>query len=277
MRDDGGGHGELDGRGVDDAHDVARAGRLEDGEEGAVQAVLRVQLDDLLVVVRALEELDARVERPAVRAEEDLDRVDEGVERVRAERAALDGRGRFRAVGRRALDVVGEHVGGERELDLADVADRDRVGAARRRDHAAEGAELAVLDVHAHLAGRVVRAVPELEVGVERAALRREHDLHLVDERRAVGPRAERAALHEDRRLGARGVLGGSPEAQRAGRGLPGGRAVRHGRGLDHLHGRARDAHALLGSRDEPIGGGEREGEGDGADHGACRVSECVL
>ena len=67
------------------------------------------------------------------------------------------------------------------------------------------------------------------------------------------------------------------PEAQRAGRGLAGGRAVRHGRGLDHLHGRARDAHALLGSRDEPIGGGEREGEGDGADHGACRVSEGVL
>ena len=58
VRDDAGGHGELDGRGVDDAHDVARAGRLEHAEEGPVAAVLRVQLDDLLVVVGALEELD---------------------------------------------------------------------------------------------------------------------------------------------------------------------------------------------------------------------------
>ena len=50
VRDDGGGHGELDGRGVDDADDVARAGRLEDREEGPVAAVLGVELDDLFVV-----------------------------------------------------------------------------------------------------------------------------------------------------------------------------------------------------------------------------------
>ena len=37
VRDDGGGHGELDGRGVDDADDVARAGRLEDAEEGELR------------------------------------------------------------------------------------------------------------------------------------------------------------------------------------------------------------------------------------------------
>merc|ERR1719498_1208483 len=67
--DDRRGHRELDGGGVDDADDVARAGGLEDAEERAVAAVLRVQLDDLLVVVRALEELDARVERAAVRLE----------------------------------------------------------------------------------------------------------------------------------------------------------------------------------------------------------------
>merc|ERR1719440_2365515 len=57
------GHRELDGSGVHDADDVARAGGLEDAEERAVAAVLRVQLDDLLVVVRALEELDSGVER----------------------------------------------------------------------------------------------------------------------------------------------------------------------------------------------------------------------
>ena len=43
---------------------IARARGLEDGEEWPVEAVL--ELDDLLVVVRALEELDARVERAAI-------------------------------------------------------------------------------------------------------------------------------------------------------------------------------------------------------------------
>ena len=95
-----GGHGELDGRGVDDAHDVARAGRLEHAEEGPVAAILSVQLDDLLVVVGALEELDPGVERPAVSLEEDLDAVDRRVERVRAEGATLDGCGGRDAVGR---------------------------------------------------------------------------------------------------------------------------------------------------------------------------------
>ena len=66
MRHDRGGHRELDRGGVDDADDVARAGGLEEAEEGPVAAVLGVELDDLLVVVRALEQLDARVERAAV-------------------------------------------------------------------------------------------------------------------------------------------------------------------------------------------------------------------
>ena len=47
VRDDGGGHGELHGRGVDDADDVARPGGLEHAEEGAIEAVLGVQVDDL--------------------------------------------------------------------------------------------------------------------------------------------------------------------------------------------------------------------------------------
>merc|ERR1719454_595212 len=66
-RHDASGHRELDRGRVDDADDVARARRLEDAEEGAVEAVLGVELDDLLVVVGALEQLDARVERAAVR------------------------------------------------------------------------------------------------------------------------------------------------------------------------------------------------------------------
>mmetsp|Transcript_10707 Transcript_10707/g.28573 ORF Transcript_10707/g.28573 Transcript_10707/m.28573 type:complete len:283 (-) Transcript_10707:147-995(-) len=198
VRHDRRSHRELHWRGVDNAHDVAGSGGLKDAEERPVEAVLGVELDDLLVVVRALEELDAGVKRTTVGLEEDLDRVDERVERVGAERAALNGRGGSEAIGRRVLDVVGVHVSGERELELADVADGDRVRAAGGVDHGAEGAELAVLDVDPHLARGVVRAVPELNVRVERAALGGEDDLHLLHERGAVRPGAERAALHED-------------------------------------------------------------------------------
>ena len=72
VRDDGSVHRELDGARVHDADDIAGSGRREEAEERPVAAILGVELDDLLVVVRALEELDPRVERPAVGPEEDL-------------------------------------------------------------------------------------------------------------------------------------------------------------------------------------------------------------
>eukprot|EP00308_Calcidiscus_leptoporus_P027325 CAMPEP_0119372566 /NCGR_PEP_ID=MMETSP1334-20130426/20299_1 /TAXON_ID=127549 /ORGANISM="Calcidiscus leptoporus, Strain RCC1130" /LENGTH=154 /DNA_ID=CAMNT_0007390087 /DNA_START=229 /DNA_END=692 /DNA_ORIENTATION=- len=50
VRDDSGGHGELDWGGVDNADDVAGSRGLEQAEEWPVAAVLGVQLDDLLVV-----------------------------------------------------------------------------------------------------------------------------------------------------------------------------------------------------------------------------------
>mmetsp|Transcript_10700 Transcript_10700/g.28540 ORF Transcript_10700/g.28540 Transcript_10700/m.28540 type:complete len:223 (-) Transcript_10700:56-724(-) len=204
VRHDRRSHRELHWRGVDNAHDVAGSGGLKDAEERPVEAVLGVELDDLLVVVRALEELDASVERAAVGLEENLNRVHHGVERVGAERATLDGRRRGDALLRRVLDVVRVHISGERELDLADVADGHGVRAARSVDHGGERTELTILNVDAHLARGVVRAVPELDVGIKRAALSGEHDLHLLHERRAVRPGAERAALDKDGGLSGR-------------------------------------------------------------------------
>ena len=196
MRDDGGGHGELDGGGVDDADHVARPGCLEDAEEGPVETVLGVQLHDLLVVVGALEQLDPGVERPAVSLEEDFDGVDHWVERVGTERATLDRYGRGHRLGGRVINIVGEHVGDEGELDLANVADSNCVWATGGLNGGAEGAELAVLDVHAHLAWGVVWSVPELDVRVERAALGGQDDLHLFNHGGAVRPCAEGAALN---------------------------------------------------------------------------------
>ena len=101
----------------------------------------------LLVVVRALEELDPRVERPAVGLDEDLDAVDRRVEGVRAEGTALHGRREGLRVGRRQSDIFGDDFGCDRELDLADVADGDSVGPAGCLNHGTERPELAVLDL----------------------------------------------------------------------------------------------------------------------------------
>ena len=55
---------------------VAAADGEFDRARRPVASVLGVELDDLLVVAGALEELDARVERPTVSTEADLDAVD---------------------------------------------------------------------------------------------------------------------------------------------------------------------------------------------------------
>ena len=101
----------------------------------------------LLVVVGALKELDPGVQRPAVSLDEDLDAVDGRIEGVRAESTALDGHSGSQAIVRGQVDVFGDYIGCDRELDLADVADGDSVGPAGCLNHGTEGPELAVLDL----------------------------------------------------------------------------------------------------------------------------------
>ena len=172
-------HRKLDRSGVDDADDVGGTGRLQHAEEGPGDAVLSVELHHLLDVVRALEQLDARVERPACGVDEDLDAINELFAAVRADRAALAGHGRREALLRRLVDiVVGDDVRVDGKLEGADVLDGDRAVALRCLDDGAEGAQPAIFDVHTHFHRRVVGPLPKLNVGVERAALGAEDDLH---------------------------------------------------------------------------------------------------
>jgi hypothetical protein len=73
-----------------------------------------------------------------------------------------------------------DNIGCDGELDLANVANGDCVGAPGSLDHSTEGAHLAIFDVHAQLGRCVVRSMPELDVGVKRAALGAKDDLNLL-------------------------------------------------------------------------------------------------
>merc|ERR1719353_1181956 len=100
---DGRVHRELDRARVHHADNIAGSGRGEEAEERPVAAILGVELDDLLVVVRALEELDPRVERPAVSVDEHLDAVHGRVKGVGAEGSSLDRHGGRSGIRRRLV------------------------------------------------------------------------------------------------------------------------------------------------------------------------------
>ena len=89
MRGDRGPQRKLNGRGIRDTDAVAIrcaiSGGLQDAEEWTVETVLGIELHNLLDVVWALQQLDPRVERPAVRLEKDLNAFDERVTVVCAE------------------------------------------------------------------------------------------------------------------------------------------------------------------------------------------------
>lgn len=195
---DAGSHGELDRRGVDDAHNIARAGSGNDTEEGSVHSILRVKLDHLLVVVRTLQELDACIQRSAICSEEDLDAADARVERIGAQSTALDRRASLKTLLGGLVDVAMGDVCLERELYLTDVTHGDGVRTSRGLDNGTERTDFSILTVDPHLHRCVVRARPELNVGVERAAFSLHVDLNLLNGRITVRPGSQGATLNPD-------------------------------------------------------------------------------
>ena len=67
-----------------------------------------------------------------------------------------------------------------RELHRAGVADGDRAGRPAPSNHSLNGALLAVLAVDAHRHWGVARSVPDLNVGVKRAAVGAKGDVLLL-------------------------------------------------------------------------------------------------
>lgn len=198
VRDDTSGHRELNGSSVDNTDNVSGAGSRQMAEERSVHAVLGVKLNNLLVVIGALEELNPGIEGTAIGPKKDLNAIDRRVERISAESTTLNSRGGSDAVLRRLIDSVCDDVGGEREFNLSDVSNGDGVRATRRLNYGTKWTNLAIFDVDSHFDRSVVRSMPQFDVGVERTALSAENNLDLLDSGRAVGPGAESATLNED-------------------------------------------------------------------------------
>ena len=67
--------------------------------------------------------------------------------------------------------MVVDNIGRNGELHLANVANGDCVRPAGSLDHSREGADVAILGVHAHLERGVVRSMPEFHIGVKWPAI----------------------------------------------------------------------------------------------------------
>ena len=178
---------------------------LQKAEEGQVQSILGVHVHSLLDGVRALKHLDARVERPALGLEEHLYTVDQRAERVPVDSVAVYRRERGRAFHGRLVERLRGDVGGEREFERGHVADDDRAGGGRRREHGAERAKPSVLDKDAHLQWAVVGTLPEVDGSVYRSTVGFEEDTRLVHGVSVI-PCAHGSTLHSDGRV----RLGGS-------------------------------------------------------------------
>ena len=182
--DGGSGQGELDRGCVDDAHHVSTSRSLDDGEEWAIQTVFGVQLKDLLVVVRSLQQLNAGVERAAVSLQKNGHAVNSGVEGVRSEGPTLDGLVLGISDNIKASVagfLIRSHTSGQRKLEVSGVADGNGVGASGGVNEGAERARCTVFDVHLHLVRSVVGTLPKFDIRIQRASICLQQDMYALN------------------------------------------------------------------------------------------------
>ena len=146
-----------------------------------LDAVLGVDLDDLLVVVGSLQQFDTCVQGTAIGTQQDGDGRDTGWERDSVDGTTLHDLGDFLS------DVPGDVLEGlvvrfdgglDGVLQRLCVPDGDRVGVeAGRGDDGREGTEVTVLEVDSHLVRRRVGSVPQFDVGRKGRTLGLHEDL----------------------------------------------------------------------------------------------------
>ena len=200
--------GELHGGEVHDADRVAGVDDVEADAEAVQLSVVREDLVGLLRVVRGVQNLDAGVQLPAVRVQDNLEllcgRIDrEGAERSTVHADAIGGGDDFLGkLGHGTLGVVRR--GADRELVLTDVLDLDHGLLVAGADERLDRAQVTVLAVRLELHRRPVRAEPELHIGVHGAARACERELDAVPGDVVELPGLARLALDPLRKLAVR-------------------------------------------------------------------------
>mmetsp|Transcript_10156 Transcript_10156/g.21994 ORF Transcript_10156/g.21994 Transcript_10156/m.21994 type:complete len:338 (+) Transcript_10156:92-1105(+) len=193
--------GEFHWRRVHNTHNISTSGGLNNSKERTVQTILCVKLNNLLVVVGALQQLDSGIQRTSISLEDDGNRVNGRVEWVCSEGSSLDG---LRSLGHRgniggeAIITVGPHNGIEGELELTNVTNGNGVGATGSSNHGVEGTEGTILNVNTHFVGRVIGSLPKLNISVKRTSLGLQKHLNTLNGGVGERPGTEGSSLHNN-------------------------------------------------------------------------------
>ena len=82
--DDSGNHGKFNWPRIQNTYNISRTWRLDNAEERAIQTILGVEFDYLLIVIWTLKEFDSGVEWTSIGLEKDLDGIDNGIKMIGA-------------------------------------------------------------------------------------------------------------------------------------------------------------------------------------------------
>mmetsp|Transcript_2730 Transcript_2730/g.4242 ORF Transcript_2730/g.4242 Transcript_2730/m.4242 type:complete len:323 (-) Transcript_2730:588-1556(-) len=195
---DPGSQGELNRSSVDNTDDVSTSGGLNLHEEGTVETILSVELNNLLVVVGALKQLNTGVQGTSVSLEEHTHSVDGRVKGVSTKGSSLDDHGGLTLDISGNGHILGGNTGSQGELDLTNVADGNGVGSTRGLNDGRKGTDGSILNVHAHLARGVIGTLPELDISVHGTSLGLQSNLNTLDGGGCVGPGLEGVSLDNE-------------------------------------------------------------------------------
>jgi hypothetical protein len=199
---------EFHGGGVHNSNDIPAARSFDDGEERTFHTIFTVQINNLLVIVGALQEFKTSVQRTAVRGDHDLDAANGRIKWKSLHGTSLNGLGSGRGckfadhAPKISLTISGDttninrQASREREFHLTSVANSDGVLSSGGFNDGTEWAHVTVFVVHVHLDGSVVRSLPQFNIGMERTSVRAKHDLNAFNVRSRKRPSAERSTLY---------------------------------------------------------------------------------
>ena len=193
------GDGELHWSSVDDTDYATVSGRLDNGKEGLVDTVLRVEVQQLLVVVGSLHDLNLTVQGAAIGLQKNGGTANLGIEVVRTHGSSLDRLATVLSADFEGLVtnafVIGSDNRLQGELEHTGITDGNGVGTLDSIEESTECALGTIFDIGSHLDGCVVGTMPELNIGFQRTALSLHQHVNTLNVGVAERPSEKRTAL----------------------------------------------------------------------------------